>query len=104
MATALAAGFVALTRQQAEYHRLVERAAFVSNRHVRETEALIKTFELYGIAIDSTEDALRTFYDRLGEARDDPNSEAALRFRQVGLDIDAADVKLEDFLERVSDP
>ena len=100
-AAALAAGFVALTRQQAEYHRLVERSAFVSNRSARDVEALIRTFELYGIQIDSTEDALRTFYDRLGDARADPNIESAQIFRQVGLDITAADVKLEDFLERL---
>ena len=75
-AAALAVGFVALTRQQAEYHRTVERAAFVSNRSSRDVETLIRTFEQYGIAIDSTEDALRTFYDRLGDARADPNIEA----------------------------
>ena len=97
----LAAGFVALTRQQAEYHRLVERSAFVSNRSQQDVEALIRTFEQYGIAIDSTEDALRTFYDRLGDARADPNIEAAQIFRQVGLEIDDADVRLEDFLERL---
>lgn len=100
-AAALAAGFVALTRQQAEYQRLVERSAFVSNRNEREVEALIRTFEQYGIAIDATEDALRTFYDRLGDARADPNIESAQIFRQVGLDIDAADVRLEEFLERI---
>ena len=100
---ALAAGFVALTRQQAEYQRLVERASFVSNRSQRDVEALIRTFEQYGIAIDSTEDALRTFYDRLGDARADPNIEAAQIFRQIGLDINRADVRLEDFLERIQD-
>ena len=97
----LAAGFIALTRQQAEYHRLVERSAFVSNRSQQDVEALIRTFEQYGIQIDSTEDALRTFYDRLGDARADPNIEAAQIFRQVGLEIDSADVRLEDFLERL---
>ena len=64
-------------------------------------EALIKTFEQYGVAIDSTEDALRTFYDRLGDARADPNIESAQIFRQVGLDIEDADVKLEDFLGKL---
>ena len=98
---ALAAGFVALTRQQAEYQRLVERASFVSNRSQRDVEALIRTFEQYGIAIDSTEDALRTFYDRLGDARADPNIESAQIFREIGLEIDRADVRLEDFLERI---
>ena len=95
---ALAQGLGDLIERSAEYHREIELVSRAVGRSAQELDALAKTYALYGVQVDQYSDAVRTFADRLGDARFDQGSEIAEIFAAIGLQIDDNNVRFEDFL------
>ena len=99
---AIATASVLAVRSSAEFQRQIFQTATATGEAADEIEGLARTFAAYGLEADRTSDAVRDFYERLGDARIDPASEIGEVFQLVGQDINSADANLLDFLDRVS--
>ena len=99
---AIATASVLAVRSSAEFQRNIFQTAEATGEAADDIEGLARTFAAYGLEADRTSDAVRDFYERLGDARIDPASEIGEVFQLVGQDINDADANLLDFLERVS--
>ena len=98
-AGALAAGLVALTQRQAEYHRQIRDLSFFTGRSQRDLEAYSRALVVLGADFQDARDAVLDFRERVGEARVDPNSEIARSFRDIGFDVNNANLTIEDYLD-----
>ena len=99
---AIGTALVLALRSSAEFQRQIFQTATATGEAADDIEGLARTFAVYGLEADRTSDAVRDFYERLGDARIDPASEIGEVFQLVGQDINDADANLLDFLDRVS--
>ena len=100
---AIGTALVLAVRQSAEFQREIFQTAESTGTAADEIEGLARTFLAYGLDVERTSDAVRDFYERLGEARTLPDSGIGEAFRDAGFDINAAGADLTGFLSSVAD-
>ena len=98
---AIGVGLVAAVRHSAEFQRSIQQTAAATGAQADNIEGLARTFQSYGLDVETTSTAVRDFYERLGEARTLPDSGIGQAFRDAGTDINDANLSLTDFLEDV---
>ena len=100
---AIGTALVLAVRSSAEFQREIFQTAQSTGTVASEIEGLSRTFLVYGLDVERTSDAVRDFYERLGEARTLPDSGIGEAFRDAGFDINAVDADLTGFLSSVAD-